>query len=126
MAQRCESLGIEEDEMVRPAHLYPLPVPALGSRQNHCVPTSLISCAMRHSTVLSCPACQVERIRGAVPLGRWGEADDIANAVLFLNSPQAAWITGETLRVRAHQLCLASPLPAHTRTQPSLCDRIIP
>ena len=68
---------------------------------------------MRHSTVLSCPAYQVERIRGAVPLGRWGEADDIANAVLFLNSPQAAWITGETLRVRAHQ---SSAFPfLHTR-----------
>ena len=83
---------------------------------------------MRHSTVLSCPACQVERIRGAVPLGRWGEADDIANAVLFLNSPQAAWITGETLRVRAHQPSALPSPPAHTRTrtQPSLCDRIIP
>ena len=41
----------------------------------------------------------VERIRGAIPLGRWGEATDIAAAVAFLCSPAAAWITGETLRV---------------------------
>ncbi len=41
----------------------------------------------------------VERIRGSIPLGRWGEAADIAEAVAFLCSPQASWITGETLRV---------------------------
>jgi 3-oxoacyl-[acyl-carrier protein] reductase len=41
----------------------------------------------------------IERIRKAVPLGRWGEADDIAQAVAFLCSPAASWITGEVLRV---------------------------
>jgi NAD(P)-dependent dehydrogenase (short-subunit alcohol dehydrogenase family) len=41
----------------------------------------------------------IERVRSAIPLGRWGEAGDIANAVAFLCSPQAAWITGEVLRV---------------------------
>jgi NAD(P)-dependent dehydrogenase (short-subunit alcohol dehydrogenase family) len=41
----------------------------------------------------------VERIRAAIPLGRWGEASDIANAVAFLCSPEAAWITGEVLCV---------------------------
>ena len=56
MAQRCETLGISEDEMI-------------------------------------------ERIRGAVPLGRWGEPFDIARGVAFLCSPAAGWITGEVLRV---------------------------
>src|SRR5437764_1363041 len=41
----------------------------------------------------------VERIRASIPLGRWGEAADIANAVAFLCSKEAAWITGEVLRV---------------------------
>lgn len=56
MAQRSESLGISEDEMV-------------------------------------------ERVRKAIPLGRWGEPEDIASAVIFLCSPRSAWITGEVLRV---------------------------
>jgi 3-oxoacyl-[acyl-carrier protein] reductase len=34
-----------------------------------------------------------------VPLGRLGSPDDIAHAVAFLASPQAAYITGETLHV---------------------------
>ena len=33
------------------------------------------------------------------PLGRFGEVEDIAAAVLFLVSDQAAWITGVTLPV---------------------------
>jgi 3-oxoacyl-[acyl-carrier protein] reductase len=41
----------------------------------------------------------IERVKNAIPLGRWGEAQDIANAVAFLCSPQASWITGEILRV---------------------------
>ena len=33
------------------------------------------------------------------PLGRLGEPEDIAAAILFLTSPGAAWITGQTLAV---------------------------
>ena len=41
----------------------------------------------------------IERIRGAIPLGRWGQPADIARSVAFLCSPAASWITGEVLRV---------------------------
>ncbi|MES2532089.1 MAG: SDR family oxidoreductase [Pseudomonadota bacterium] len=34
-----------------------------------------------------------------VPLGRWGNADDIAQAALFLCSPASNWITGTSLDV---------------------------
>ena len=41
----------------------------------------------------------IERVRKAIPLGRWGEPADIAQTVAFLCSPAASWITGEVLRV---------------------------
>ena len=41
----------------------------------------------------------IERVRASIPLGRWGDAADIANAVAFLCGQEAAWITGEVLRV---------------------------
>jgi 3-oxoacyl-[acyl-carrier protein] reductase len=36
---------------------------------------------------------------GQIPLGRMGQPDDVANAVLFLSSDEAAYITGQVLRV---------------------------
>lgn len=36
---------------------------------------------------------------GRTPLGRLGEPDDIAQAIAFLASPAASWITGQTLAV---------------------------
>lgn len=39
-----------------------------------------------------------------VPLARLGESEDIANAVVFLASPAAAYITGETLHVNGGML----------------------
>ena len=42
---------------------------------------------------------QVKKLVENVPLGRLGRVDDVAQAVLFLVSPQAAYITGSTLHV---------------------------
>jgi len=42
---------------------------------------------------------QRESLISQIPLGRLGEVDDIASAAVFLASPQAAFITGETLHV---------------------------
>ena len=42
---------------------------------------------------------QRQGLLGQIPLGRLGTPADVAAAVLFLVSPQAAYITGETLHV---------------------------
>jgi NAD(P)-dependent dehydrogenase (short-subunit alcohol dehydrogenase family) len=53
----------------------------------------------------------VERVRAAVPLGRWGEPQDIAHAVVWLCSDQAAWITGQILPVTGGLTGVAVPPP---------------
>ena len=45
------------------------------------------------------PAEQQQALATQVALGRLGSAEDIAHAVAFLASPQASYITGETLHV---------------------------
>jgi 3-oxoacyl-[acyl-carrier protein] reductase len=42
---------------------------------------------------------QRDTLQAQIPLGRLGAPEDVAAAVLFLASPQAAYITGETLHV---------------------------
>jgi len=44
-------------------------------------------------------ADQRESLISQIPLGRLGAVDDVASAAVFLASPQAAYITGETLNV---------------------------
>ena len=45
------------------------------------------------------PESVKEKMLTDIPLGRMGEAEDVANAVLFLASDQAAYITGQVVNV---------------------------
>jgi 3-oxoacyl-[acyl-carrier protein] reductase len=45
------------------------------------------------------PEAQREKLLERIPLGRLGNPEDIAHAVAFLASPQAAYVTGATLHV---------------------------
>lgn len=49
--------------------------------------------------ITAMPEKVLEGMKSRTPLGRLGEPRDIANAYLFLASDEAAFITGETLRV---------------------------
>jgi NAD(P)-dependent dehydrogenase (short-subunit alcohol dehydrogenase family) len=69
---------------------------ALGVRVNAVAP-GLIDAGMANR-INADPAARRQR-RSHVPLGRLGTAADVTEAVLFLASPEAAYITGQTLAV---------------------------
>ncbi|WP_375407637.1 SDR family NAD(P)-dependent oxidoreductase [uncultured Amnibacterium sp.] len=45
------------------------------------------------------PAEAMERLVAGIPLGRQGAPDDVVGAILFLTSPESAYITGQALVV---------------------------
>ncbi len=61
----------------------------------NCVAPGFIETDMTRSLA----AEQVKKLVDNVPLGRLGRVDDVAQAVLFLCSPAAGYITGATLHV---------------------------
>ena len=50
-----------------------------------------------------------DRLQPLYPLGRVGEPEDVAGAVAFLASNDAAWITGQTLPVDGGLLAISRP-----------------
>jgi NAD(P)-dependent dehydrogenase (short-subunit alcohol dehydrogenase family) len=56
--------------------------------------TGLVGASKEHKT----PPADYPTLAG-IPLGRWGLAQDIANAALFLASDEASYITGTSLVV---------------------------
>jgi 3-oxoacyl-[acyl-carrier protein] reductase len=48
-----------------------------------------------------------ESPKGRIPLGRWGEPDEIAAAVRFLCGPGGGFITGQTLHINGGQYVFA-------------------
>ncbi|MBU3749963.1 MAG: SDR family oxidoreductase [Mycobacterium sp.] len=51
-------------------------------------------------------ADRADRVRGSIPLGRVADPDEIANAVLWLASDQAGYLTGQDLIVDGGQVLL--------------------
>ncbi len=50
------------------------------------------------------PEAQRAKLLEQIPLGRIGKDDDVANAVAFLAGPEAAYITGQVIRVNGGML----------------------
>jgi 3-oxoacyl-[acyl-carrier protein] reductase len=42
---------------------------------------------------------QKDKLLGAIPAGRMGEPQEIASAAVYLASPEAGYVTGQTLHV---------------------------
>ncbi|TAN45306.1 MAG: 3-oxoacyl-[acyl-carrier-protein] reductase [Rhodospirillales bacterium] len=61
----------------------------------NCVAPGFIATAM--TDVL--PEAQKEKLLSGIPIGRMGTAEEIASAVVFLSSPEALYITGQTIHV---------------------------
>ncbi len=66
-----------------------------GIRVN-CVAPGAIDTPMTRGTLA---AEGLERLRQTIPLGRLGRPDDAAAAIVFLASPEASFVTGETVNV---------------------------
>ena len=71
-----------------------------GIRVNAVAP-GLVETEVTHS-VLADPAREA-MLRSQIPLGRVGQPTDVAGAVVFLASPHAGWMTGETLVINGGQ-----------------------
>ncbi len=67
----------------------------MGIRVNCIAPGAIKTDAL--ATVLT-PEIEAAMLKHT-PLGRLGQADDIANAALFLCSPAASWVSGQVLTV---------------------------
>jgi 3-oxoacyl-[acyl-carrier protein] reductase len=61
----------------------------------NCVAPGFIATAMTDALT----ADQKTALLGRIPMGRMGEANDIASAVVYLASEEAAYVTGQTLHI---------------------------
>ena len=70
--------------------------------------------AQRCASLGTSEEVMIDNVRKAIPLGRWGEFEDIANAVAFLCSPRNSWMTGDVIRVSGGLAGVSAAPPKRT------------
>ena len=65
----------------------------------HGITVNAVSPGLVPSTTQQTSSAYREAFRQMVPLGRLGQPEDVAQAIVFLASDEASWITGTVLHV---------------------------
>ena len=87
-----------------------------GVRVNAVAPGYVRTALVEHA--LEAGFLSEEGVRWRTPAGRLADPAEIAKAVVFLASPDASYITGETLFVDGGYNAYGAPAPASTRIEP--------
>jgi 3-oxoacyl-[acyl-carrier protein] reductase len=68
-----------------------------------------VNCVSPGNINTSRPAHRSPRVeaKGTIPIGRWGESEEIAEVVRFLCGPGGGFITGQTIHVNGGQMMFA-------------------
>lgn len=82
---------------------FALEVAPLGYRVNMIAPGGITTEGVS-STQANVPSDVMDTFLARIPLGRWGEPDDIALMALVLCTPLSAYVTGETIVVDGGRL----------------------
>ena len=62
-------------------------------------PDAPIPSGFWHWAVTGIPADMIPQIVAQIPIGRGGTAEDVANLVAFLSSPQSDYLTGQVIEL---------------------------